>query len=393
MYAAGAAGHGAAAGPPPGGGTGQSWGAPDGAGQAAPRPKRRRTRTPIASLAVLVLLIAGGALAVGVANATAHSPQRAVEAYLDALRGGDVDRANELADPRANSSERSALTKEVYDRAEHRITGYRVVDAHSSGSSATVRVEITQDEKTSTVELGAHRVANSALVLHNWELDEPLTSTVHVVVPTGVSKVTVNGVGVSPEFKPDEGDAKRIAADLVVLPGRYAVEVPPKSKFLGYGSAQTFDYAPGADAEDQGAGAEDGGNAALTFSDNFSQALIADADNEIQKHVDLCIKRKAFAAPRCPNQSLMASDGSSSYRDPHWTLTSRPTLEEPEYEGDGVGTISSKTPGKATLQYQYDSFGTWETKKEEVDIAFTVRVTVDGPEKFHFDWLARGAAG
>lgn len=183
-----------------------------------------------------------------------------------------------------------------------------------------------------------------------------------------------------------------VTTKLAVLPGKYTVEVPPKSKFLGYGGAKPYEYLIDGSGE-QGIGdeststtADSGDGRALTFTDGFSQELIDDAKNEIYKHIDLCIARMAFDAARCPFSAGYGWDNNDYYRNPHWTLVKKPTLSEPEYKGNGYGTISSDEPGEARLSYQSRTFDSWDDETEDATISFTVGITVESGDRFTFDW-------
>ena len=367
---------------------------------------KQRAKLIVAGVLALALAIGSSVVAVSVANSTARSPKAAAERYLQALVDGRLDDALKLSSPRANSAQRKALRQEIFQKAEHRISEFCVVSSQAHGDSAKVKVEVTQDQKKTTFDIGLHRAQNSAFEPQNWELDSPLTRHVSIQVPSDVTKLRVNGVEITSEVANGQnpsassgssgycsscgGDSSSSGPmttwDLEVLPGQCSFEVPLTSKFLGYGAAQAVDFTAG----ESGEGDSGSSNDPLVFRDKFSAELIRDATNEIFKHIDLCIAKRDFAPANCPNTSRVGSCGNSTdYRNPTWSLVSKSTLQEPQYSGNCEGSFTTDEPGSATLKYQDDSsygFGErqWTGRTDTASLSFTVRVTVSG-DTYTFD--------
>jgi len=86
---------------------------------------RARMKKGLVGIGVLAFIGIAGFVAIKVVGATAYSPEHRARAYLDAVVGGDVAKAVELA-PVSDEASDALLTKEEYAAAEDRITGYEI---------------------------------------------------------------------------------------------------------------------------------------------------------------------------------------------------------------------------------------------------------------------------
>ena len=95
----------------------------------------------VSGCALLVLLVCCiiGYLVI----ASAHTPQKAVAAYLGAVQHGDVSDALRLGGVKVTSSD-LLLTRAAYRAATDHVIGYSLSGAVTNGDGAAVTAEITQ---------------------------------------------------------------------------------------------------------------------------------------------------------------------------------------------------------------------------------------------------------
>lgn len=335
-------GHAARVGSDPASGAVYGAGAPAAAQQ--PREpmdpaKKKRIRLVAIIVGALILLAVIAAVVFSVLGRTMFGPDKKAQELMDAVVGGDAQRVSELADPNVTTQQRGLLSNDIYGAAENRISSYEITDTTVNGDRATVDTKVTQDNVSTDVTMNLVADGRDGL-FKSWRLENPdslLYQQISVQVPAGVENISVNGNSVA---VPNESDPHSVS--LTALPGDYDMSVDAPSKFVTFGDPQTAEVR----ADDRFM------TDSVQFSAEHTPALVEEAARVANAKLDECAASGSFDPEGC-SFGFGTYDDNEDYRNPTWTIT-----EYPEYEVYGSGdslTLSTASPGEATLEYQYNS--------------------------------------
>lgn len=366
--------------PEPGSGSGDTHatGAAAAGAPAAAQPprqpmypaKKKRIRLGAIVVVSVVLLAVLAAVVFSMVGRTAFGPDKKAEEFMDAVVSGHAQRATELADPNVPTQQRDLLTNEIYGGAENRISSYEITDTTVSGDRATVAARVTQDNVSSDISVDLVADGRDGL-FKSWRLDNPETllyQQITVQVPADVESVNVNGHAVT---VPSESEPH--AVTLSVLPGDYEMSVEAPNKYVTYGEAQTAQV-----RADERFMAD-----TVQFSAEHTEELLEEATRVANAKLDECAASGAFDPDGCPFGFGSYSDD-EDYRNPTWTIT-----QYPEYEVYGSGeslTLSTSSPGEATLDYEYntewdeDEPADWEDRDTETSLYGSGDLVITGDQ-------------
>ncbi|WP_144760637.1 hypothetical protein [Curtobacterium sp. 9128] len=292
--------------------------------------RRRMRRGALVGLvaggaAVVLLAVAGG---VGYAVGTSsHAPEHQVEAFLDDLQAGKVDRA--LRDAGIEHGKDDVLlTDAAYAKATSRITGYRIAATETTDDSATVGAYLTQGGRQVPATFTLERTGTDWGVFPEWELEAPDLGAVDVVVqaPAGTT-VTVAGQRVT--------TGKGGDVTLRALPGSYDVGVDGGKWF----TADTQR------AEVQGF--RTGDSTPVTMTTTLTADGTTAATNAVNAWVDGCVASTSTAPDGCSFYAY-GENPANTYTNQKWTLDARPTVRVDGWLSDGW-MVTTSSLGSATF--------------------------------------------
>lgn len=218
----------------------------------APEPRRSRSRTRLALLGALAVLLALvlllPRLLVGGAG-----PEEIVREHLDALVAGDVTTVREHLDTRRDASD-AALNTAVLRAAEQRVTDFTIDDVRQSGHRATVTATLHLGSSSQQATYAVSADPGGPFARPRWSLD-PVPSAVYTVtVPDRAEELLINGVELSlTELSARPTDYDQQVISLRLLPGSYALTLPDGDELLDP-AVETLEVpAPGHTAQRAGA--------------------------------------------------------------------------------------------------------------------------------------------
>lgn len=157
-----------------------------------PRARRRLVRW-LVSLAVVLMLVVGGVVAVMLINQS-RDPAAAVEHYLELLEEGDAAGANELVDPGLDEAGRALLDDEVLAGAVERIRIDDVETVARDGGSAEVVATISLGGDSFIHAFDVEEGPRELLFLQTWAVEEPLVVPAQVGVEESGLPTELDGV-------------------------------------------------------------------------------------------------------------------------------------------------------------------------------------------------------
>ena len=194
---------------------------------SVPRRRRIRTRsrlrTTIATITVIGLL----PIALPWLLLRLEGPDDVTREYLDAVISGDMETVRRHVRPVEGTLD-IAISAAVHRATAGGIAGYVIdrVDLHGTSAEVTATLRNRREEHRTVLALHATSAGPFSPV--TWEL-EPIQLPILTVSPlTGTDSLLLNGQQFEiPEVLFSERGANRIGVVLHVLPGSYAIELPP----------------------------------------------------------------------------------------------------------------------------------------------------------------------
>ena len=194
---------------------------------SVPRRRRIRTRsrlrTTIATITVIGLL----SIALPWLLLRHEGPDDVTREYLDAVISGDMETVRRHVRP-VDGTLDTAITAAVHQATAGGIASYTIdrVDLRSTSAEVTATLRNRREEHRTVLRLHATSAGPFSPV--TWELD-PIQLPILTISPlTGTDSLLLNGQLLEiPEVLFSERGANRIGVVLHVLPGSYAIELPP----------------------------------------------------------------------------------------------------------------------------------------------------------------------
>lgn len=183
----------------------------------------RGLRTAIAVLTVI------GLLGIGLPWLLLRydSPEEVAREYLDAVISGDMDTVRRHVSPVGGTLD-TAITAAVHEATAGGIADYVIERVDLRGTSAEVTVTLRNRREEHGAVLRLHAVTAGPFSPVTWELEPILLPILSISPLTGTDAILLNGQLLEiPEVLFSERGANRIGVVLHVLPGRYAIELPP----------------------------------------------------------------------------------------------------------------------------------------------------------------------
>lgn len=294
--------------------------------QQSPKKKHTGLIVGILSGAVLLILIIVAAIVFALQSA-AHTPQRAVDAYLQAMVHGNVTRALSLGGVKATSSD-LLLTDAAYRAATDHITHYSLSGSVTNGDGAAVTAEITQGTEHYQQSFALVNQGKDMLFFDNWQL-KPVAlgrATVDVNAPSD-SKVSIAGVAVHHSSE---------LLSLRALPGTYQVKLT--------GSNALYE-AKATDAKVVGftGAASTPARVTATLTDAGMKSAVA----AVNTYIDGCAASTDFRPAGCSFGST-GENSSYTYSNQKWTIDPRPQFTIGPWVAGGW-TVRTTTPGVANF--------------------------------------------
>jgi hypothetical protein len=279
---------------------------------------RKRWLLPLAIGGGALLLVAGGLAVAFAMLSAAHSPDKPVVAYLDAIVAGDVEDAVAGLE---NGPSSPLLADDVYAASEGRITGYTIGEITDSGTTATVAVELTTASGTSSEKLSLVSTGTDML-WQLWAVDGATLPEIDVAwfAPDDY-ELAANGVAL-----PGVGGRQHLAA----LPGVYEFAPAEENALLSAepvtATVESFSAA---------------GNESVDTSVILSEEGEKQARKALKTFIDKCIKQHVMA-PKGGCGFGILSDG-QVYPTLNWSITRRPQVTFNPYDGFGFEVITTKS--------------------------------------------------
>lgn len=296
--------------------------------QQQPAVKKKRTGLIVGIVAggVLLLLIIVGVI-VFVLQSAAHSPQKAVDAYLRAIVHGDVTHALELGGVKATSSD-LLLTKAAYRAATNHITHYSLSGAVTNGDGAAVTARITQGSERYTQSFALVKNGKDMLFFDNWEL-KPVAlgrATVDIDAPSD-AKFSIASVAIK-----DGSGSLRLTA----FPGTYAVKMTSSNELYDAKatSAEVVGFTGAASKQ---------ARVEATLTDAGMKSAIA----AVNTYIDGCAASTDFRPAGCSFGST-GENPAYTYSNQKWTIDPRPEFTIGAWVGAGWA-VKTTTPGTANF--------------------------------------------
>jgi hypothetical protein len=287
-------------------------------------PSRTGLIIGIASGAVLLILVVIGAVVFALQSA-AHTPQRAVDAYLQAIVHANVTRALSLGGVKATPSDR-LLTDAAYRAATDHITGYSLSGAVTNGDGAAVTAEITQGTERYRQSFALVKHGKDMLFFDHWQL-KPVAlgrATVDVNAPSD-AKVSVAGVVLD--------DASGVHS-LLALPGTYQVKI-----------TGTNDLYQAKTTSAQVIGFSGAASTAARVTATLTDAGMKSAIAAVNTYIDGCAASTDFRPAGCSFGST-GENPAYTYSNQKWTIDPRPQFTIGTWVAGGWA-VRTTTPGVA----------------------------------------------
>jgi hypothetical protein len=315
---------------------------------------RTRLWIGIAAFATAVCLGLGITVMVMLVDARAASqPSAVVSAYLSHVQKGEISKALRIEGRAANPAE-VLLTDKAYRHATDRMTGFRILGAHTIGAGSTVEARIQQKSGSTTATFQLDRSATpiSLLGLDSWRLRPVDLAAVEVTMGApGRIYATLSGVPL--DWK---GAVKRIHA----FPGRYALAITSQSPWFTLPDA-AFSVA--------GFGGDDTFRVPAELTAKGKDAATAAAD----AWFDACVADATFHPAGCSFSLTSGAAPGEVWTNSSWQVQSRPAITIGEWDfgcrvptaadvsAGGCWPVSTSTPGEVTFHADYAIPATGET--------------------------------
>ncbi|MGA0567192.1 hypothetical protein ACO2Q7_07660 [Rathayibacter sp. KR2-224] len=296
---------------------------------APPEPKKKRTGLLagiVGGGVLLVLLIAGGVWFAF--ESSAHTPQAAVQPFMDALVKGDVAQIVKTGNIDTNSP---LVTEKAYAATKDRISGYSIKPAGSQSNTASVFVSYKQgsDRHSETLEL--KKSGTDLLFFTRWTLVPVTLPTVKVTANApGDASVQVNGVAV--------GIDNRGNAELQALPGRYDVTLATSANYTAQSQTATISVINAS---------TDAAGSAVKLNASLTDAGKAAAVTAVNAWVSACTASTELQPAGC-SFGLINDLPGVHLSNAKWTLVTPPTFSVGAWDGAGWA-VDTVTPGSATF--------------------------------------------
>ena len=306
---------------------------------AASAPRKPLTARQRLTL-IVVGIVAAVAVALGVAyaalNATVFSPSHIAGEYLSAIASGDYERANEIADPQLDQSQRALLTDAASQTENATISNARVVSVDDAADgSKTVAVTYTIGGNTVNDTFTVAPTGSRFLVFPDWTITTPLLKRIDVSASAAVTELEINGIAVSAGNASDTDDT---GMSFHVYPGTYRVSAAESD----YVTSDTITL----DTYDRTAG---------YVTAEPTDTLTDEIQSAVDEKLRTCAASTDAEPEGCPFGRYVFS--SDRYRNFSWSVTESPTVD---YVSLDDGTFSTDL-GEAQATYEYQNYDeTWE---------------------------------
>ncbi|MFF1632256.1 hypothetical protein [Leifsonia sp. NPDC058248] len=310
-----------------------------------------RSRTPLwiaigAFVTALCLGVGATAVVLVLQTRASSQPEAVVSAYLGAVKRGDVETAVQL-EHRSKRAADVLLTNRAYANATDRMTGFRILDVTTTGSTATVDAEVLQGSGRSqtafTLTKGAWTPL-SPLGIDVWTLRPAALSTVAVTIGApGRVDATIAGVPLG---------WKGAVLQLNAFPGTYALEATTKAAWFTL---------PGSSVTVAGFGDQ----TLLRTGGQLTARGMGAATAAANAWVDKCVADPDPKPQNCSFGLDVGAPAGEVWTDPAWTLRTRPTLTVGAWDFDcrlgtqagvsaaGCWPVTTATPGTVTFHADY----------------------------------------
>ena len=197
-------------------------------GDAIPPHRRRkrigsRLRTAIAVLTVVGLL----GIALPWLLLRHDGPEEVAREYLDAVISGDMETVRRHVSPVGGTLD-TAINAAVHQATTEGIADYEIgrVDLHGTSAEVTATLRNRREQHRTVLHLHATPAGPFSPV--TWELSPGQLPILTISPLTGTDSILLNGQLLEiPEVLFSERGANRMGVVLHVLPGSYAIELPP----------------------------------------------------------------------------------------------------------------------------------------------------------------------
>jgi hypothetical protein len=293
----------------------------------AARPRRIGRRGLVGIVAggvALVLIAVAVVVGVNVGNER-YAPERTVETFLSDVAHDHVARALRTAGISAQGD--PLLTAAGYARATHRLVGYHVLGSSTSGTTATVRVDLDQRGTTVPATFTLDRTGTAWGVFPLWTMRPVGLGAVDVLVdgPAG-TPVTIAGRRTT--------TGKDGTVSLPALPGTYDIAVTG-TKWFATASATATVSGFGTTA-----------SSPVDLTTKLTDSGQAAAMTAVNAWVDGCVASTDLAPAGCSFYAY-GQDPTDTYTNERWTLDARPVVTIGAWSGSGW-LVETTTPGSAT---------------------------------------------
>lgn len=316
----------------------------------------RKVRRIAILVGAAVTVVVAIFVAVSVVGSMFYTPEKAAEDYVAALAEGDVATIAELVPDDGEDMSPALLTKEIYEAATDRPSGYTIGEVTTLGDSAMVTV--TADDGVGGESYLALEKGDKKLgIFQEWDVTDGLMSSLTLASDT--DEIAVNGVTVD---APDGG-----YGSFTVLPGTYTVDPYPDNEWL------------------EGAASEVavplGGYASPDFASPQPSAGFKErVDEQVGSWLEACMASTEPDPDDCP-QSIYAF---GDVRNLSWELTESPTVDYDYFDPTFPMTLYV-SGGLATASYEVDeSFGfgakEWVKESDESSLDFGIEVDMVGDD-------------
>jgi hypothetical protein len=330
-----------------------------------------RSRTPLwiaigAFVTALCLGVGATAVVLALQARASSQPEALVEAYLGAVKRGDVEAAVRL-EHRPKRASDVLLTNRAYKNATDRMTGFRILDVRTTRSAATIVAEVSQGSENSRATFSLTKGAwtpLSPLGIDSWTLHPATLSTVAVTIGApGRVDATIAGVPLG---------WKGAVLQLHAFPGTYRLEATTKAAWftLAGSSATVSGFA------DQ---------ALLRSGAKLTPTGIDAATTAANAWVDKCVADPEVKPQGCSFGLNGGALPGEVWTNAAWTLHTRPVLTVGAWDftcrlgtqaavsAGGCWPVGTVTPGTVTFHADYNV----PASGEYGEIATTSPIDVD----------------
>jgi hypothetical protein len=329
-----------------------------------PRGRTARTRRRVLQAGALIAAVIIGLVAVvAVLSAPGADPKELVRAFFSQLTARDTSQLPAAAPCSRNPLCQPAALRSGYQPPEH-----LHIESEQSQAPSSPRSGTKQRLLVVSYHVDGQHLTDAVTVLYRrtgifggfWSITDPPGSTITmpkpVIAPITLAAATLNMA------QPEE------QLTFWAPPGRYTATRPGNALYEPAEATAVVSDTP----------------VTITLPATLKPTLTTSVEQQIHDRVDACAAQRLFkpdtdvSSPNLHNCPMVHLSPYAITTEPEWTVQQYPSIRLDTHP-DGTVTVTTSTPGKATIHYQYSLYlvepRDWHTVEATYDLTVEGWVT------------------